>query len=412
MPTRYAPAPTSLTDRIARSPAPLWLLIAVSTVQPIALNMYVPAMGAMQADLSTTRAAISLTLSTFLLATALATLVVGALSDLRGRRPVLIVGLALFAVGSAICAAAPNVEMLIAGRVVQALGGSVGLALSRAIVRDINGARTAASAIAYVTMGMAVAPMISPSIGGVLSQAAGWRSIFLVMVGVGVLTTVATMLRLDETHPPTPGAAGLQRLRTEAMELFGVGAFWHFVITLGFICTSFFSFIAGSAFVSETVLGLSPAIYGLFFMCVAIGYIAGNFVTGRFVERIGLVTMIRTGTIVTLLGVAIAAFAPVAGIIHPWAFFGPMVLVGLGNGFALPNTIAGAVSVRPQLAGTASGLAGAFQLGAGAVASLVVGLLCDLDPWPGTMWPAMGPMLTGSVAAVLLSFTLRRGTVR
>ncbi|WP_226574914.1 multidrug effflux MFS transporter [Acuticoccus sediminis] len=410
-PTAPAAAAQTTDPTPTRSPAPLWLLISVSTVQPIALNMYVPAMGTMQSDLSTTRALISATLSAFLVATALATLVVGALSDLRGRRPVLIGGLALFAVGSAMCAAAPTITVLIVGRIVQAIGSSVGLALSRAVVRDIYGARSSASAIAYVTMGMAVAPMLAPSLGGVMSQALGWRSIFLFMAIVGVATTVATVARLGETHPPAPGRGGFQRMKDEARELFGIRAFWHFVAALAFICTSFFAFIAGSAFVAETILGLPPAVYGLYFMCVAAGYIVGNFCTGRFVERLGLVMMIRTGTVVTLAGIVLAALAPVAGIIHPLAFFGPMTLVGLGNGFALPNAIAGAVSVRPHLAGTASGLAGSFQLGAGAVASLVVGLLCDFNPWPDTMWPVMGPMLIGGMIALFFSFTLRRGMV-
>lgn len=394
-----------------RSPAPLILLIVISTVQPIALNMYVPAMGRMQEDLATTHAAIALTLSSYLIATAAGTLVVGILSDMLGRRPVLIWGLVLYVLGSLLCALAPGVNVLIFARVIQALGASVGLTLTRAVVRDIYGARESAKAIAYVTMGMAVAPMLAPSVGGVMSQYLGWRTIFLFMALLGSVVTIATVLRLGETHPPSGVNGAFKRMGAEALELFSIPVFWHYVMSLAFICTSFFAFIAGAAFLSETILGLNPSVYGLFFMCVAIGYIAGNFITSRFVERIGLVRMVRLGCAVTLLGVLLAVTAPLLGVLHPATFFGPMALVGLGNGFALPNAVAGAVSVRPHLAGTASGLSGAIQLGAGAITSLIVGVLCEIDPWPGTMWPVLAPMLIGILIAMGLSLMLRRGAV-
>ncbi|ORE94648.1 MFS permease [Stappia sp. 22II-S9-Z10] len=422
-PTSAAPAPTSaalarlaraphyFSAAIARHPAPLWLLIAMSCVQPVSLNMYLPAMVAMQVDLGTTQAAISVSLSAYLIATAVATLVVGALSDMLGRRPVLVAGLSLYTVGSAICAAAPTVEVLIGGRLLQAVGGCAGLALSRAIVRDLHSARSAASALAYVTMGMAVAPMIAPSVGGVLSEAMGWRSIFVLMTAVGAAVTTATVLRLGETHPPSGGAGGFARMRREAMELFGVRTFWLYVATLSFISTSFFAFVAGSSFVSESVLHLTPSVYGLYFICVAAGYICGNFITGRFVEKIGIVMMIRCGTVLTLSGIMIAIFAELMGVVHPVTFFGPIALVGMGNGFTLPNSIAGAVSVRPHLAGTASGLAGSIQMGAGAIVAILVGTLCDIDPWPGTLWPVLIPMMVGAAIAVAFSMTLRRGAV-
>ncbi|UOM33257.1 multidrug effflux MFS transporter [Acuticoccus sp. I52.16.1] len=401
-----------MADKLLRSPAPLWLLIAMSMVQPVALNMYVPAMAQMQADLGTTRAAISLSLSAFLIATALATLVVGAISDMRGRRPVLIFGLGLYAIGSVLCALAPSVEMLIAGRVVQAIGSCAGLALSRAIVRDLHGARTAASALAYVTMGMAVAPMIAPSLGGLMSEHLGWRPIFVFMAVIGVVITIATFVRLGETHPPSGEAGGVARMRREALELFGVRTFWMYVATVSFISTSFFSFVAGSAFISETVLNLAPSVYGLFFMCVAAGYITGNFITGRFVERIGIVMMIRFGTMSVLSGISLAAIAQASGVTSSLTFFAPMALVGLGNGLTLPNAIAGAVSVRPHLAGTASGLTGAMQLGAGAVAATVTGILVDVNPWPGTVWPVLGPMACGTAVAFLFALNLKRGAVQ
>lgn len=406
-----APAPAA-RGAAATIGLPIGLLILVSMVQPIAMNMYVPAMARMQADLATSSAAISSTLSVFLMATALAQLVVGPLSDILGRRPVLLAGLSVFVVGSVVCTFAPSVPILIAGRIVQAIGGCAGLALSRAMIRDVYGTGAAASAIGYVTMGMAVAPMVTPAIGGVIAEVASWRLIFAFMGIFAVAATIAAGLGLVETHRPSGRSGALRQFGREAGELLALGSFWLFISTLALLCVAFFGFVAGGVFVSEAVFGLSASAYGLFFMIVAFGYIIGNFVTGRFGERFGLVRMIVTGNAITCAGVSVAALSALVEGAHPLSFFGPMFFVGLGNGFALPNAVAGAVSVRPHLAGTASGIAGAFQMGGGALASVVVGLLCDADPWPGTLWPVVVPMLVGAVSALGLSLFLRQDSVR
>jgi DHA1 family bicyclomycin/chloramphenicol resistance-like MFS transporter len=137
------------------------------------------------------------------------------------------------------------------------------------------------------------------------------------------------------------------------------------------------------------------------------GYILGSFLTGRFAARLGVVPMILWGNVIALCAVAAAVVMGLAGMMHPLSLFGPMAALGIGNGLALPNCVAGAVGVRPQLAGSASGLAGAFQIGAGALASLVVGLVVDLPLWDGTRWPILVPMMAGTIVAVALSLLLR-----
>jgi len=392
---------------VRSAPAPLALLILVSTIQPIAMNMYVPAMAAMQLDLDTTASLIQATLSAFLAATAVGQLIVGPLSDIYGRRPVLIGGLAVFLVGTAVCIAAPDAETLVLGRIVQGLGGCAGLALARAIVRDVHGVHRAAAMIAYVTMGMAVAPLVTPAIGGVIYEISSWRLIFVAMGLVGLAGLVATLVRLRETHPPTGEAGVFRRWRGELAALLAIRSFWAFALTLAALCTAFFSFVAGGAFVAARVFDLSASQYGLFFIFVVSGYVCGNFIAGRYGGRLGLVRMIVAGNTISLLGMAIAVVLALAGVLHPLALFAPMLVVGIGNGFALPNCVAGCVSIRPDLAGTASGLAGAFQVGSGALASVVVGILIDLAAWPGTTWPVLVPMAVGAVGAFILSFTLR-----
>ncbi len=403
--------PTDREPAVARapalSPAPLALLILVSMVHPTAMNMYVPAMASMQVHLATSASAIQMTLSAFLAATAVGQLLVGPISDLFGRRPVLLLGLAAFVVGTIVATLAPNVETLIVGRIIQAIGGCAGLTLSRAIIRDVHGAAASASMIGYVTMGMAVAPMVTPAIGGFIYEATSWRMIFAAMALLGLAALVAAAVRLRETHPPTRGGNVFARFAGELSSLVRLRAVWRYTLTLAALSIAFFAFIAGGAFVATTIYGLKASEYGLFFVLTVAGYIVGNFVTGRFGSRLGINRMIVTGNAVSLVGVATAATLAFGGVSHPIALFGPMFLVGLGNGFALPNCIAGVVSVRPDLAGSASGLAGAFQVGGGAAASVLVGALIDGGVWAGTVWPVLVPMLVSAVVALALAFTLR-----
>ncbi|WMS42253.1 multidrug effflux MFS transporter [Acuticoccus sp. MNP-M23] len=389
------------------SDAPVLLLILVSTIQPMALNMYVPAMAAMQGDLATTASLIQATLSAFLAATAFAQLVVGPLSDIYGRRPVLIGGALVFTLGTIVCIAAPNVEVLIAGRIIQGAGGCAGLALSRAIIRDIHGTRTSASMIGYVTMGMAIAPLITPAIGGFLYQISSWRVIFVVMGIAGLISLFATVTRLRETHPPGPHGNGVfANWRREVAELLTIRDFWLVSATLAALSLAFFSFIAGGAFVASSVFGLDAQTYGLYFIFVVTGYVVGNFFTGRYSARIGVVRMIRIGNAISLIGIGVAVSLAVAGVASPLALFAPMLIVGTGNGFALPNCIAGCVSVRPDLAGTAAGVAGFFQIGSGAIASVGIGLVIEFEVFPASSWPVLAPMACGGILAFILAFML------
>ncbi|XWN29140.1 MAG: multidrug effflux MFS transporter [Devosia sp.] len=418
----YADAPSPNSPHRPYSPsssvaghaaAPLALLILVSMIQPTAMNMYVPAMADMRQTLGTSTSAIQATLSAFLAATAIGQLIIGPFSDLFGRRPVLVIGLGVFVVGSIICALAPTVEILVAGRIIQAVGGCTGLALSRAIIRDIHGAKTSASMIGYVTMGMAVAPMLTPALGGVIHEASSWRWIFVFMAAFGAVALIATIVRLGETHSvTTSGDKVFSRWFREMGAVLSFRAYWTFVGTLAFLCVSYFAFIAGGTFVAVEVFELSASTYGAYFILIVSGYVLGNFVTGRFGPKIGIIAMIRLGNAISLASVVAAVGLWELGCVHPLGLFIPMFFMGLGNGFALPNAIAGAVSVCPWLAGTASGLAGAFQVGSGAVASIVVGIIIDANLWPESTWPVLAPMLFGSIAALLTSAFLDKEAIR
>lgn len=399
-----APAAAPARQAAARPRPSLLILIAVSAIGPLALNLFVPSMPGLQGSFGVPYATAQLTLTLYLIGLAAAQLFYGPVSDRFGRRPTLIAGMWLFCLGSVAAALAPTIELLIAARLAQAVGGAAGVVLARAIVRDLYGREQAASVIGYITMAWVVAPMIAPAIGGLLEQAFDWRAGFWLLTALGVATALACQVYLHETHhEPRAGSGGWRGLLEGYAWLLRRPRFDAYALTTGFTSSVFFSFLAGAPYVMVEVLGRSPLEYGLWFILCSLGYMAGNGLAGRFSVRLGIERMIALGTLLALLGAAAALALYLAGMLAPWALFGPMMLVALGNGLAIPNGIAGAVSVNPQLAGTAAGLAGFLQLGLGAATSQSVGLLQSFEPHA-----VVYVMTAGALVAVIV----HRGALR
>jgi MFS transporter, DHA1 family, multidrug resistance protein len=376
------------------------LLAGVTALAPFSLQIFLPALPAIQSSFAVSTGVAQLALSLSILANAVANLAYGTLSDRFGRRPVLLVGLVAFIVGSLGCALAPTIHLLVVGRIVQSIGGAAGMVLARAIVRDLYDRDRSASIIAYLTTVMVVAPMLAPTVGAVLIDVADWRAIFFTTTGVGVLLLWQIAIRLGETRPqasdrvggPPAGAATLLRS----------GPFWSYVLQSTFGISVFFSFIAGAPYFMINVLGRSATEYGLWFMLVSAAFMTGNLVAGRISGRIGLDRMVLAGSLLAVAG-AVLAFALLrSGLWAPLALFGPLMAVALGNGFSVPNAQAGAVSVEPLLAGTASGIAGFSQMFMAALASQAVGMLQDGTPYP------MAAFMVGCAALSLAGFVLPR----
>jgi DHA1 family bicyclomycin/chloramphenicol resistance-like MFS transporter len=276
---------------------------------------------------------------------------------------------------------APTIEVLIAARCLQAIGGAAGIVLSRAIVRDLYGREKSASVLGYITMAWVIAPMLAPSLGGLLDGVAGWRASFFFISALGALVWLAALRLLHETHFERQSLPGLSGWLSGYRDLLRAPGFLSYALTLGFTSSVFFSFLGGAPYVMVVVLGRTPLDYGLWFIMVSFGYMIGNGLAGRFSERIGIDRMIGLGTTLALLGALACLLAAVTGLLSPLAIFGPMLLVAIGNGLAIPNGTAAAISINPVVAGTASGLAGFLQMGLGALTSQSVGLLQDSDPF-------------------------------
>jgi len=390
----------AIAARAPVSPAFMALLAALTALAPMSLQIFVPALPAIQAHFAVSTGTAQLALSLSILANAVAALSYGPLSDRFGRRPVMLVGLGLFIGGSVLCAIAPSIGVLIVGRVLQAGGGAAGMVIARAIVRDLYERERAASMIAYLTMAMVVAPMLSPSFGAFLLELFDWRAIFVAVTAIGLLLLWGAQQRLRETRGA--GFGGGRSLLSGAARLVRAPAFIAYVLQSTFAISVFFAFVAAAPYYMIDVLGRSATEYGVWFIVISLGFMAGNFVTARLTRRIGLDRMVLIGSCIVLLGIGLAAGLTLGVAWTPAALFGPMVLATFGSGLAIPNAQAGAISVDPLLAGTASGLSGFTQMLVAALVSQAVGMLQN-----GTPYPMLGFMV-GGAAIALLGFVLPR----
>ncbi|MEP0323413.1 multidrug effflux MFS transporter [Bauldia litoralis] len=382
-------------------------LIVVSALNPIAINMFVPAMPDIMVGLQTNQATIQLVLSAYLFATAASQLLLGPMSDRFGRRPVLLAGLTVFIVATVVCASAPTIGILIAARVAQGAGGCVGIVVGRAMIRDRYERDRAASMLGYVTMGFAMAPMVGPMIGGLLNDSFGWRSIFMLQAGLGVAVGIVCLLFLPETNTQQRGLEAQPTLRYSFATLGRIPAFWAYALTCAFATAVFFSFLGGTPFVAVDMMGMTGTEYGLYFILVPGGFLIGNFLTARYAQRTGLFAMLVIGSSLTFLAVLGMAAAFLVGWYHPLALFVPMYVIGFANGLTLANSLAGAVSVRPDLAGAASGLAGSMQIGFGAIATVLIGALLAATHSVFPLTICMGLLALAGVAAAVWTRTAR-----
>ncbi len=384
------------------TPPHIMTLVVAAAVGALAMNVFLPSLPGMALYFDADYRVAQLAVSLYLGATALLQLVIGPASDRFGRRPVMLVCMGIFCVATLACIVAPTIEALLVARVVQA-SGAAGIVLGRAVVRDMVGPEGAASRIGYITMGMALAPMIGPAIGGVLDELYGWRSTFVLTMILGIVAFVVIYFDLGETNRHmSPSMTAQMR---GYPELARSRRFWGYAVTAAFTSGTFFAFVGGGPYVASAILGMGPAEYGLYFGLVSAGYVLGNFISGRFARRFGINTMMISGNLVALTGVSAGTLLFAFGLAHPVSLFGPVALVGVGNGMTLPSTIAGLVSVRPHLAGSASGLGGTLQIGGGAILAVIAGAV--LSPESGAM-PLLIVMLVSSILAVTSSLYVLR----
>jgi DHA1 family bicyclomycin/chloramphenicol resistance-like MFS transporter len=381
------------------------LLVVFTAVGPVALNLPLPAVPGLAREFAVDPGVIQLTITLYLAGMAAAQLFLGPLSDRYGRRPVLIGSFAVAAVMSLAAAFVTSAAMLIVARVLQSFGASAGQVISRAVIRDVFDRDNAASMIGWVTMAMVLAPMLAPTIGGLINENLGWRWVFVATFVLAGAATLLGLLRLPETRAVAAAPSFAQLLRDAAL-LMRDRIFVGYLLIGALSSITFFALIGGAPHVVISVMGESSTTYGLWFMVNASGYMLGNAICGRFAARLGSDRLIRWGTVLMVAAASVQfAISWFGYMTHPAMLFLPQAAIAFANGMQLPGAIAGAVGVRPEAAGSASGLVGFSQMGLGAIAAQLAGM--GVGYWMSPV-PMTALILFGAWTALASLILLRR----
>lgn len=379
----------------ATSPPRLTTLILLTAFSTLSLNMFLPSLASIAEDFAADYALVNLSIAGYLAVTAVLQLVIGPLSDRYGRRPVMLGAIAVFIAASTGCLLARDVWTFLGFRMLQGVI-IAGAALSPAMIRDTTPARQAASLLGYVTMAMAVAPMIGPMIGGALDQFFGWRASFVFFIASGIAAFGLGWLDMGETNRSPSETFGKQFRDYPA--LVASRRFWGYALSMAFSVGAFYCFLSGAPLVAKSVLEISPATLGFLLGTITAGFAFGSFLSGRYAARFPLTTMMLAGRFVACGGLLVGLGLHFAGSVNLLSFFGTTIFVGIGNGLTVPSSNVGAMSVRPNLAGSAGGLAGALTVGGGAVLTSITGAVLTQQ---NAVWALLGIMLASSVAALL-----------
>ena len=354
------------------------ILGALTAFGPLSVDMYLPALPTLADSFATSPSQVQLTLSGFFVGFGLGQLVYGPLSDHWGRRPPLLAGIALYVGASLLCALSTRVTALIALRLVQGLGACAGPLIARAVVRDVYERDRAARMLSLMMLVMGAAPLVAPLLGGQLLLAFGWRSIFGVLAGFGVLCFLGAWLGLAETLDATR--------RSEASLIVRLGrykallrdrAYIGYSLSSGAAYAGMFAYFAGSPFVFIRLYRVPAERYGFLFALNVVGLMVCAAINSRLVLRVGADRLLRGGVV----AVAAAGGALVAAALTGWGGLAglllPLLVFIASLSFIGANAMAGALAAFPHMAGTASALAGTIQFGLGALSGALVSGLFD-----------------------------------
>ena len=395
---------TSSAPPNPRRPRPLFAatLIAAPSIGVCASTLYVPSLPAMARALETSVGAVQATMTVYLLTYVVCQLAAGPLSDRLGRRRILFAGLALFVAASLACAAATEIWMLMAARVVQAAGACAGLVVARSIVRDVFDAKEISSMLAMLAAAVALAGLSAPVLGGYLQAAFDWRFNFIVLAGFGVATLVAAVASVEETHRPEALPGSLVAAMLGGMgELLRLPRFWFLSLVIAGCAVGIYTTLAALPVILIDRAGLPADTAGYFIATQICGFMVGNILGTRINRRFSADALIRVSLVcLALNGVFMLTVAADGG--GPLTLIAPLALMGFFYAFVGINTVAASVNLHPRLIGTAAGLSGFSQmLGAAAGTAIAAALGVDTLAPVGMIFivvAAMGLVL-GAAAA-------------
>lgn len=363
------------------------LLLAITIISPITLNIYPPLMPDMASYYSADISIIQLSFTLYFMFLAVGQLIYGPLSDRFGRLPLLRIGMVIYLLGTLSILATDNLAGLIAGRIGQALGATAGMVLARAMVRDLYGRQGSGKILSYLSMGIAVGPIIAPILSGVVASHLSWVAVFYCLLASSLIFCYLAFFSFFETNQKPISSIDPKHLLDSYRSLITDRIFMSYTLVSMFLSAGFFIFISGAAYVVINNLGYSASDYGMYLMAIALAYFVGGYISSRFTERLAPQKIIKNAF--SFIAVAVVLWLLLILTIGPQliTLFAPMLVYALGRGMSEPNIIAICINVKPKLAGTAAGLLGAIQLtGSGLMTMLVpkalsfgmTGLVCLL----------------------------------
>jgi DHA1 family bicyclomycin/chloramphenicol resistance-like MFS transporter len=380
----------------------------VCTIGPFSTDLYLPAMPSVAADLHAGAQSIELTVTAFLIGLALGQLFVGPLSDVFGRRRPLLAGLAVFTASSLVCAVTPSAGVLIAARVIEGLSGACGLAIANAVVTDHFRGREAARFLSRLILVSGMAPIVAPLVGGQLLRLTSWRGVFAVLTALGVLPTGGVAFGLRESLPPERRS---KRGLSGALQTMGMlsrdRGFMSMAVTSALTYAAFFAYLSASSFVTQKVYGATPILFSILFSINAVGMLVDSQAGGLLLTRRSPRQLLAAGLCTAALaGVALLAVTAVGGL-GLVALAAPLFLLVGSLGFILPDSTALALSLHPDVAGSASAYFATLRLTLGAAATPLVGIGGGVSATPMAIVIAVS-----SLAALAVFVSVARRTAK
>ena len=351
-----------------------FLLGMLSAFGPLSIDMYLPALPDLAKDLHSSTSLAQLSLTACLLGIAIGQLFAGPISDVRGRRGPLLVGLSIYGISSLLCAFAPTIWTFIMMRFVQGLAGSAGIVLSRAIVRDLYSGSEMTRFFSLLMLINGVAPILAPILGGQVLEVTSWRGIFIVLSALGIVMLMAIFFGFKETlHPTLRSKSGILNTLHIFRGLISNRSFMGYALTQGFVMAAMFAYISGSPFVLQNIFGVSPQMFSLFFGINGIGIIIAGQITGRLAGRIHESKLLVVGlTMAFGGGVSLLAMILVGGGLYTILL--PLFFVVSSVGVVGTSSFSLAMQDQAKAAGSASALIGLLSFIFGGVMAPLVGI--------------------------------------
>lgn len=381
------------------------ILMVMIALLPLSTDLYLASLPGIARHFDSSISQVQLTLSVFVAGFALSQLVLGPLSDRYGRRPIVLACGALYVAAALVCMLADSMATLLAARFVQAIGACGGTVVGRAIVRDTYGAGGTARMLGYIHAGVALAPIMGPTLGGTLEMWFGWRANFALLAGTGSVLLAAIWLLLVETNAQRdPGATKLRPMLANYRTLLGDRRYVGYALCLSCGYAGIFAFLSGASFIMIPVLGLTPQRFGMYFGLTVLGYVMGTMSAGRWSPKLGIDRMLKYGTVLALASGSLMLALALAGVQTLAALLVPMFFYLIATGVNLPNAMGGAIGPFPKMAGMASALMGFIQMSVGAAVGYAVGRFHD-----GSTVPMTAAIAAAGWAVFLIYWGMVRG---